>query len=422
MIANYSDIFKLILRLSWRNIWRQKKRSFVVLSSAAAGIMGLLFSLASINGFSESMVKSAIESGIGHVQIRPSGYEKSRDNSLMLKDIEGLQRRLASFKDIPYSFRLEREAILRSGNISQGVALLGIDPPGETLVSAYESWMIQGSFFKETVPGAAYCIIGSVNADRMELEENDYVILTITDSKKNLKAFRCAVAGIFKSPSEPVDKYTVLITRGELSNLYFGSDSISAASYAVFLGKNMKFADDYSRQIENSIGSDNDFILMTWKILEPGFMRFTELMDSFYWIFYSIIMFGFAFALFESVTMSVFERTREIGVLTAIGTGPWVIFLMVIVESVFLAFMGSLIGTLLGWTVTLYFQFNGFSLSAFAKGMESYGRAGSTLFPFLKMSDILSGIEVTVMVSFFSAIYPAIKAVRMTPIKAIYNR
>ena len=420
---NIMENILLLVRFSWRNIWRQKKRSMVIMSSAAAGMVGILFTMGLTNGFMAVMIDTALKSGLGHVQVRPQGYSDSRKISLKLEDPAAIAKKLEGYKNINYSFRLEKEGILKAGNVAQGVNFIGVDPETEKGISSFHKWIEAGSFLSGEpseneliIP----CVIGYSNAVKMVLEPEDYVVISVTREDGTLYSIRGVVKGIYHSASDPLDRHVVLLNRRDLSRII--STGTDSASYVTFFGKNMDMAGTYKEEIQKQLAGTGNVEVMSFSDLEPTITRLFDMMDQLYWIIYVIIFFGYAFILFESVSMSVFERMREIGIMSAIGSGPFILFGMIMFESILLTVMGSLGGSLLSQLIVWYYQFNGLSLEAFAKGMESWGGAGSTIFPYLNIRDIANGVYFAAIIAFFSAIYPAFKAVKISPIKAIYNR
>ena len=139
------------------------------------------------------------------------------------------------------------------------------------------------------------------------------------------------------------------------------------------------------------------------------------------WITHLILMIGFALILFDSVSMSVYDRMREIGVIRAIGSPGGLVFWMVIFESAVLSLMGAGLGILMGGSIVTYYYFAGPNLGVFAKGLSIVG-LGSVLYPYLTAADLAETLLVTLAVALLAALYPAWRAVRITPVEAIYHR
>ena len=433
------DKIKMFLKLAYRNIVRERKRSALVMAAAGVGMLGILLTFSSMNGFFQAMISSGIDTGLAHVQIRPAGYLQTRKLGLVLEDGAAILARLRAINEklstpaatdakFKYAPRLEREGLLRMGSFSRGVSFVGIVPELEKDVSSFKKYVIAGAFTtatdeKDRLQGIVPCIIGRENARKMEVDVGDTVILTLNDASGSSRSARARVTGIFQSPAEPVDKYVVLMGLADLSRLYAGeSDKIG---YFAFRGKSLSGSDSLKTRVKTALGAAlplSKYEVATHAELEPSIPGILNMADQFNWIVSVIMLIGFAFILFEGVMMSVFERMREIGIIRAIGARPNFLFWMVIFESILLTFLGCLGGIALAAGITFYFQFYGLSLAMFAKGMETFGRSGSVIYPFLTVKDLGIALFVSLIVSVIAGAFPAWKAVKISPVKAIFNR
>lgn len=397
------------------------------MSSAAVGVMGVLLTMAFSNGFFGSMIDVMVGSGLGHVQIRPEGYEATRKSGLLIPDASELLKKFQSDSQNEFLFapRLEREGLLRAGGFHRGVQMIGVESERESGVSSYSSWVIDGNFDFDVGPseeksGILPCVIGRANASKMEVEIGDWAILSIAGKEGNFQSARCRITGIFQAPAGSLEKFLVFLRRKDLSILFAGNEN--QLSYISFMTGSLDEAAALQDRIKNRVGKFRGIEILRYDQLEKGFRQLLDLMDSFSFVAYLILLLGVALILFDSVTMSVYERMKEIGIIRAIGSRASMVFWMVLYESVFLATTGSIAGVVLGWFITLYFQFYGLDLSAFAKGLESMGGVGSTIYPYLTWNNAIQGILVAMGVSFFSGFFPARKAVKIAPVNAIYNR
>ncbi|MDH5655588.1 MAG: FtsX-like permease family protein [Spirochaetia bacterium] len=422
---NFFETILMIIKIGFRNIVRQKKRSALIISSAATGVIGIIFTIALINAFFIAMVENGIKSGLGHVQIRPAGYEESRKMGMLLQDPLSIQINIEDhkIKNTHFSGRFEREGILRIASFTRGVLFIGIEE-NEKKVSHYSDWTNEGEFlFPEKTglhPGTVPCMIGRINAEKMEVAPGDWAVLSLSDQTGTYRSVRCIISGIFSSSVEPIDKYTVILTRRDLSEFYSEKDDLY--SYFVFLGESLEHAEKIKGSLQNTFSGNSEIEILSFSDLEKYFSGTMEMVDVFSWIFYLILLIGVALILFESITMSVFERMRELGIMHAIGSRPLFIFAMVIYESILLTIIGSFLGIALGGFLILFFNIYGLNLSYFSEGIESIGKLGSTVYPFLTPLNILEALYFPFLISIASAIFPALKAVRISPVKAIYNR
>lgn len=417
----------MILQIGFRNIWRSPKRSWLVMSTAMIGMMGVLFSMGFFNGTMNSLIQAGIYSGLGHVQVLPEGFNKKRKNGMLFSEPEKILEKLQAHKEelekdeIYVSPRLQKEGFIRLGTFSRGLMVLGVDPEPEKKVSYYADWVIDGDYLSEKteeIAGVIPVLLGEANARKMEVETGDFFVLTVSDNEGESVSRQARIAGIFSSRSEPIDKYMLVVRRSDFSQMLTGEKN--ALSAITVRGKNLDLSDSIKTRLQK-IFSDEESDILTYIELQPEINRMLDLSAQFTGIFYVILLSGFGLTLLNAVLMSVFERTREIGILRAIGTGSSDLFWMVVFESLFLGLIGATVGILIAVPVILYYYFNGLSLAAFAKGMELYG-AGSTVFLSVSPENVLIGYVLTIIISFLATIYPALRAVRLIPVKAIYDR
>ena len=419
--------FAVLFRLAWRNIWRQKKRSLMILSSAAVGMIGILFTMGFLNGILNGMIQSGIDSGLGYIQIRPSGYAEKRKNGMFLEkpfEIENKVKNAHLPAGVSFSLRMEREAMLKLDNKSQGVMVLGVEPETELGVSSFHEWLKGGTFLtdvseRERELGIIPCLIGEYNLKKFEIEVGDFLILTISDQMGSSSSVRVKVTGYFQSPAEPIDKFSVLVKRKDLSNLFSGkSDRVS---YLVFGLENQKIESKVLQILKQTL-TEFQVAVMGYDEMEPAISRMIEMYDQFSYIFYLILMLGFGLILFDTVFMSVIERTYEIGILRSIGTPSGFVFSMVLLEAFFLTLIGVFIGGVLSSGIIFYYEYHGISLSFFAKGMELMAKSASTIYPSLDIKNFVNALILSVIASFFAGFFPAWKSIRIKPVKALLHQ
>ncbi len=440
--------------------------------------MGMLLLIALMNGFTKIWVDGAIESGLGHVQLRPSGYREKRGQKMLFADPDGLiqitqeiEQQLAAIStEIPgirYAHRFEREGFLRLGSAIQGVQVIGVDVDREKNISKFDDWLITGSYFassraeeeRDKLYGLVPCLLGRANAEKFEVERGETLVLSINTAEASTRSVRVRVEGIFQAIAEPVEKYTLLLPRQALSLMF--NESPNQISYSIYLTSHLQLAKTLQKKIENMIENTMENTMestmgntientmentmgntmgntientmekgaqaaaidvLSYQELQPGITKLLENVENTIAIFYFIMLSGFAFVLLNSVTMSVFERTREIGILRAIGSPGYFVFLMVIFESLLLGLLGALAGCFISGVLVFVLGQTGISFEIFAKGLERMGGIGARVYPALKLSDYYTACQVAIVISLLASIYPAYKAIKVTPIKAIYNR
>lgn len=427
-ILNLIDLIVLLTSMAWRNIWRQKKRSAIVMSTAVVGILGVVFMMGWINGLFDSMISGTVESGLSHVQIRPAGYSKDRkvgklfENPLAVRDaLQGV----ALPDSIHSSFRFEREGLLRLGAFSRGVLLMGIDPATEPGVSSFHEWLDEGEYIPENESESEFlipCLIGRANADKMEVGTGDTVILSIGNNDGESNSIRARIVGIYNAPSISINKFFVLLRRSDLSMLFNGKrDTFTSISYL-----SEKGSDDVDRikgfLLENKKLTETGSEILAFYEMQPELGMMIDMSWISVSIIYTVLLTGFALTLLNAILMSVFERSREIGIQRAVGARVSHIILSIILESALLSLLGSGMGLLIGGATVFYFQVTGIHFGSFAEGLELIGTLNTVVYPFLTVSDVVLTAVLSLFVSMIAGLYPAYRAATMQPVKAIYNK
>ena len=217
-----------------------------------------------------------------------------------------------------------------------------------------------------------------------------------------------------------MDESMIYMRKSDVSRLRYGTPDES--SYFVFLGKDYRKADSLKKKISRIPSLPSAARIHTYSELEPFIQSYFEITDQFTWIMYMFILAGFGIVLFESVVMSIFERMREIGILHALGSPPTSLFMLVILEAFFLTLGGAVISLFPGLSLMGYLSRAGVNFEGLQMSGMSWGGGVGIVYPYVTFQDVLTGIAIAGVVSLFSGIYPAFKAVRLSPIKAIYGR
>ena len=424
-----SDQILLLLRMALRNITRRRRRSLIVAATGTVGMVCVIAMQGFVNGMFDSMVLVAIDSGLGHAQIRPKGFLDSRQLGLRLEKSADVVRVVdrALPAGVKYAPRMEREAMLRVGADTRGMILFGIDPEREHGVSSMPRWAVEGAFFGPDRPSDLRqppCMVGTKVARRLEVGTDDWVLLSTGGSDGSNRTFRCRIVGIFKSPSGVLDDRLVIMRRRDLSRLRNDGPE-DEVNYFVFRGGGYLESQHIKDLLATALaagGLADQVEAASLNDLEPGIRDIFAIYDQTTTIFYFIILIGFGIVLFESVTMSIFERTQEIGITRAIGAKPRFVFWQVVVETFLLTLCGVLGGLALGSILVLVLNTTGVDFEGLQISGDSWAGGIGVIRPFLKLKDPFVGMAIAVTVGFFSGVYPALRAVRISPVQAIYGR
>ena len=401
----------MLLTLAWRNVWRNKKRSLIIISAIAVGLCCGLFASAAMYGMWDSMINTTIDRDLGHFQIHSKSYE---DEKLVTDTIPDFQNVISAIKKYKYvtgvSSRIIIEGMASSASTSNGVRILGIDPDSEKNVTSINKHIVKGSYFGENWKNQI--VIGKKLADNLGVREKSKVVLGFQgiDGSIIYGAFR--VVGIYRTESSIFDKSNVFVKENDLTRL-INSDKIS--NEIVVRLNSVQQVDSVYIPIKNKF---SNLSVKYWGELAPELKFYYQSVVLQSNIFVGIILFALLFGITNTMLMSVMERVREFGVLMAVGMKRSRVFFMIIMETISLSFIGGVVGLILALILIEYFGSVGINLSAFTEGLSqwSLGTQLYTSLPFSFYPPIVVMILVTAVISAF---YPALKAIKLKPATAI---
>ena len=400
----------MMVMLAWKNIWRNKKRSLVILTATALGLAGGLFSVGIMTGMYDSMLDAAINRELGNIQIHTAGFKKDRLIGQYIPYADSVSSIVAAHHDVrSYAMHTVIEGMASSATTAMGVSIIGIDADRERAVTAISNSLVEGSYLDKSHS----IVIGKKLAEKLKLKLHSRIVLSFSGLKGDIIYGAFKVGGIFNTDASNFDGMTVFVRREDLSALLGGRTPI----HEIIIRTSSSLAlDQTKKEIQDRL--TNDIVVETWRDISPELKLTADSTDISNTIFLGLILFALLFGLTNTLLMSVLDRVRDFGVLLAIGMYRRRLFALIILESLFLSFTGGIIGVALGWIATQYFRSHGIDLSNFSAGLSSYG-IPSLLYPLIRPA--LYGTLTIMMIctSVLAALYPAVKAVRLRPVEAI---
>ncbi|HPJ33983.1 MAG TPA: ABC transporter permease [Spirochaetota bacterium] len=406
----------VFLKLSWRNVWRNKRRSLVVITSIGIGIFAMLVIMAIMNGMNYQMIDNTISTSLGHVSIHKKGFLDNMKASYGFRPDKGIYEKIEGTDGVTgWAPRVKVQGIVRSSEASQGVMITGIDPAREKGVSDIYSYtsVEEGSAFLDD-PAAGDVLISEQLAEKLDLLVGDRLVIMLQDSKDEIVGDALTVRGVFRSPIDSFDKYVIFTGIKRLQNLAGMKNLVSEISVRT---------DSRDSSIDVKVYLDRfiegpDVIVQSWQEMAPSIMSAVRLFDAMMFIFFGIVFITVIFSVANTMVMAVMERFHEIGVMKCIGTRPLNIFIMILFEAIDLGLAGMAAGVISGVAVNLILAVTGLDLSIFSESMRVWG-TGSVIYPLIMIKDIAASVVVVVLTAVFAAIYPAIKAARIKPLEAL---
>ena len=399
--------------IAWRNVWRSTGRSLVVIGSIVVGIWALIFMLGFMNGFMISYINGAIKHEISHVQIHEAEFKEDYNIGFVIPDGMELAESLAPDPRIrAISPRSITNGMISSPRKSGGVKIYGIIPEKELSVTRHDSLVTEGTYFKSDLKNPI--VIGKELAEVLKVKLNSKVVLTFQDRENNLVAGAFRVAGMLETTAPMINKATAYILMEDLTRIAELQEGVH--EIALFLEN----PETETAVLETIRTAHPDLLVESWREIAPELELFLSMTDSFLWVLIGIIMIALIFGIINTMLMAVLERFRELGMLMAIGMNKWRVYLMIVIETIFLSLVGGPIGVLLGVLTMYWLGIQGIDLSAYSEGLREFGYS-SILYPYIENSTyayVTAGVVITALLA---ALYPAYKAVRLNPTEALHT-
>jgi ABC-type lipoprotein release transport system permease subunit len=471
----------MIWSISWKNVWRNKIRSLVVIIAATLGIISGVLVVGIMEGWVEQRLHDAIYNEVSHVQIHNTDYLKNEEIDLTVQDTDKLAeviRKLPGLKG--WVKRTKMVAMANTPWANTGAFIYGVDSDKEKQVSEIYRKIVPGGgeYIDKDKPGnilisdktaeilklKQYCITGEVMGklragkvpenillkldtlrdERFRSPKDFREVLRSTLTKKELDGYghqvidssldyrirnkiqitisdksgtpvqgTFRVCGIYRTTNSGFDQASMFVNAGELAELY-GGGSILIHEIAV-LTDNIENVDSVKEKL-TGISSLNT--VSTWKELAPDAAMMNDFMILYYFIFIGIVMFALAFGIINTMMMTILERTRELGMLMAIGMNRRRIFSMIMLETIFLTIVGAAAGMIAGWGIVRSLEQTGIHFSSWGEGFEAIGFA-ATVYPVITPSFFVFITVMVILTAIISSVWPARKALKLDPAEAI---
>jgi len=400
----------LLYTLAWRNVWRNRRRTLVILLAIAFGIWSMVTLAAIMRGMIEQQVDNTINNLTGHIQVHAVGYrdDPSIDNS-MLSPGPSMLKVLRSEDVRAWATRVRVPAVVASERESTGVTLVGIDPKAEQGLSFIAKAVTEGRYLQS--PGDQGLLLGRKLAERLETSLGKRVVLMSQDIDNEIADRGFRVTGIFDAKMEATETGFVFVGRTLAQEMLKLGARVSELALVV------EDRQDLDAILERLANAAQGLDVQPWTKLEPLLVLTVKMYDATMLIWFVVVFLAMCFGLVNTLLMAVFERTREIGLFQALGMRPRFILSQVMLESLTLLLTGLVIGNVLAWATIAYLG-DGLNLSAFAKGLEWAGMS-SVIYPLAAASDVVMANLLVIVLGIIASLYPAWRAARYVPVEAI---
>ena len=407
-----------IIKLAWRNLWRNTRRTLITISSICFGLVLAIVFIGLGDGTYGTMINSAARLGAGHITLENPGYRKSLLTRLTLHSIDEAVKRFEGIREIKgWAPRILGQAMLSTSYGSVGAAFMGVDPARERGTTLFTDKIIEGAYLKD--PDGRGALIGRKMAERLKVSIGSKMVITANNLHGEIAGELLKVEGIFETGSEMIDGYVLQVPINRARKL-LGMDQGEVTQLAIFLD-NQRDTVHVIEKLKKNLSGFKKIAVLSWREVMPELASYVDLDGSSNYIFQVIIFTIIAAGILNTILMSVLERQFEFGVLLSLGMNPLGLLFLILTESVLLGLLGVTAGSALGLACNQYFTVKGFDMTMFTR--ESVDISGIALDPVL-YSDLYTDHLIIIVVLVFLmtilvGIYPAVKAARSVPIEVL---
>jgi ABC-type lipoprotein release transport system permease subunit len=402
----------LIFNIAWKNIWRNRFRSLIIMSAITLGIFAGLFLVAFSKGMGNQRVAAALNTEISHIQIHQPDFIIREDIKMVISPVGQVEKILKTNGQVAsYSSRILLNSIASSAETGANVKINGIDPVAERTVTDLYSKITEGSYFGKN--GRNPVVVSQKLVEKLKLKLNSKIVLQIQDLHGNVAPAAFRIGGIYRTNNSVYDEFNVFVKKSDLYNLT-GLDSTSAHEVAILLKDYLQ-----SKKVATELQKEFPKLeVKTWKERSVMLSYLNDAMDQYLYIIMIIILIALLFGIVNTMMMAVLERIKELGMLMAIGMSRMRVFWMIVLETVLLSLTGAVLGIVLGMLTIHYFGRVGIDLSIWGKGLEMLGYDPVV---YTSIDNFFVAIVVVLVVAtgIISAIFPAVKALRIKPVEAL---
>lgn len=403
--------FRVIVMLAWRNLWRNHRRTIIMLAAISIGAWAMIFMTSLMRGMVNEMLRDGVRALPGHVQVHHPSYrdDPSVNNLLSLTSAE-VAETLESAGVATFSARVRVPGIISSERESRGATLVGIDPAKELAIEAVGSAIASGRGL-EGIDDTGV-VIGRKLAEKLDTEVGKRIVLMSQDPDNEVADRGYRVVGLYEAKVAAQEELFVFAGRETLQNMLRIDDRVSEVAV---LGSDYRDVGPLAEKVRDAIGAGQE--VLPWYELDEYLGTMMNVMDGFVLVWVVVIFLALSFGLVNTLVMAVFERVREIGLMLALGMRPSSILSQIVVESVLLLAIGMAIGNALAFASVVPLR-DGIDISVVAEGMEMFG-AASILYPEIEMHDVIMANLVVLVLGFLASLSPAWRASRYEPVEAI---
>jgi len=404
----------LVLRLAWRNLWRQPRRTWLTTGAMVFSNVLLVFMISLQFGMYGLMIDNTLKAFTGHMQVQARGYLDERRMRQTIADIGPLADSLrGELGTDEVAARATAFALASSKDRSYGIAVFGVEPQYEPRVSSIPGLVVEGRYLRGD--DAADIVIGKLLARNLRVAIGDELTLLGSGRDGSFAAIVANVVGIFESGIAELDRTTAEVPLGLFQDVFYMEGS---GHEIVVNATDLGAVPAMMRRVTDLLPKGQDLVVHDWDALQPGLKQAIQADISSAVFMYAVLVVLVAFSVLNTQLMSVLERTHEFGIVMALGLRAGRLGRLVLLETAIMGAIGLLLGALIGGLLTAWVGETGFTMPGMAE-MGAKFNLPSRLHPHVTLASLLIGPAVVFLFSLLATLYPALRLHRLQPVEAM---
>ncbi len=408
---------RIHLTLGWRNLWLHPLRTLLTALALATGIAGLTFLSALNDGWMQQVRVNFALTMLGHIQIHARGFEQSRRLKDRIPHPAPLLQALRAMPEIASATaRVRVSGLASSAHGNGGAIIYGIDPAHERDTTRLASFVREGAWLK---PGDARgALLGAGLAERLGVRPGDKIVLTATTAAGDIASEVFRVRGLLRSGVMEVDDMLALAPIGRVQRWLGIGGSVTDI---VLRARDFRIVDALAARLQAQLaaGANNPPLeALSWSEIDPMARQWADFADAYTWLVLAIVILIVLAEVLNTMLMSMRERVRELGLMSALGMSRGAIFTMVMGETIVLVAIGAGAGLAAGMALTWWFGDRGIDLSRFAAAL-SFTYMDPVIHPALRAESVIRILAATLAGALLAGLPPAWRAASLEPAAAL---
>jgi putative ABC transport system permease protein len=402
----------MLARLAWRNVLRNRRRSAITVLSIAIGLAALTFVWAFIDGMNQQMIRNSTRQLTGDMQVHAKGYQRDPTLDLTMMDVASVVERVRADPNVAAATaRLEGKALASGADKSRGILLAGVDPQSEPRVIDLFRAVVSGQALIDGSPGT---LIGEQLAQALGLNVGDDLVLVGQAFDGSVASAKLPIRGVFRTGIDELDGRLAVLPIDAARDFFAMPSGGSAIALRL---RDTDQIEPTTARLAQTLGPNYE--VLGWPRLLPMVVTMARFHDVTAWVVL-VVFFGIvAAAAANPILMSVLERTREFGIVLALGMSRTQLLGLVLLEAAVLGGLGLLVGNLIGLAVTATFARTGIDMSAFGAALRTMPGLEDVTYPVIRLDRSVMVSLVVFVSACVTALYPAAKAAGLEPVAAI---